>query len=689
LYFKRETPFVFQYLLPIFGEHIPEKWIVSDMIKVYKTLFLFILSLLWSISAESQTPFSRGVNLTGWFQVNSPGQIQFTRFTRHDIINIKSLGCDVIRLPVNMHSMTSGSPSYTLDPLYVSFLDSVVTWCEQLHIYLMIDNHSFDPNVDTSPSVADILTKVWSQTALHYKDRSDYILYEILNEPHGISTETWGAIQGQVIAAIRENDSRHTIVVGGSGYNTYTELKYLPYYTDPNLLYTFHFYDPFMFTHQGASWTVPSMEPLAGVPFPYDAARMPACPASLKGTWIESSLNSYPGDGTEIKVKQLIDNAISFKNSRNVNIFCGEFGVYIPNSNPDDRCYWYNSVRQYLEDNNIPWTIWDYKGAFGLFNKGSNELFEHDLNISLLGSLRLNIPAQTPFSIKPDTTGIIMYSDYVGQNIYDASYTSGTIDFYSADLPNNDIHCINWKGFGQYNSIGFDFSYDRDLSRLVSENYAVDFMVRGNMPGIKFDIRFVDTKTASPDDHPWRMGTTIDESLALWDRKWHHVHIPLDQLEEKGSWDNNAWYNPAGKFDWTAVDKFEISTEYPVTTGKQIWFDNINITNLDTASVRQTGVVSVEVNREQTILNLKVNPNPMRYSATISYTLSKEDHISVSVFSLTGLKIRTLINETQFPGFQSVNWDGFNDNRTAVEPGVYICRITGSDYFISGKIIKY
>jgi endoglucanase len=160
----------------------------------------------------------------------------------------------------------------------------------------MIDNHSFDPNVDTSPDIGNILTKVWSQTASHLKDRSDYILYEILNEPHGITTSAWGTIQNQVISAIREKDTRHMIVVGGSGYNSYSELANLPHYSDNNLLYTFHFYDPFMFTHQGASWTAPSMEPLSGVPFPYNATSMPACPSSLKGTWIESSLNSYPSD---------------------------------------------------------------------------------------------------------------------------------------------------------------------------------------------------------------------------------------------------------------------------------------------------------------------------------------------------------------------------------------------------------
>ncbi len=67
----------------------------------------------------------------------------------------------------------------------------------------------------------------------------------------------------------------------------------MPVYPDTNLIYTFHFYDPFVFTHQGASWASPSLVPLSGVPFPYNSAAMPPCPDTLKGTWIEGK-NQIP-----------------------------------------------------------------------------------------------------------------------------------------------------------------------------------------------------------------------------------------------------------------------------------------------------------------------------------------------------------------------------------------------------------
>jgi endoglucanase len=361
--------------------------------KNYRLLLWMTLCLLCFSVAKSQAPFSRGVNLTGWFSARSAGQIRFNRFAKQDLINVKSLGCDVIRLPINLHGgMTSGGPAYNLDPLFLSYLDSVVTWAEQLHLYLILDNHTLFDKV--SPDLGDNLIKVWVQMAQHYKGSSNFVIYEILNEPHGIAASVWGTIQGQVIDAIRTADKKHTIIVGGVDWNRYTELQNIPVYSDPNLIYTFHFYDPFMFTHQGASWT--SMTPLSGVPFPYNASKMPPCPDALKGTGVERSLNNYPNDGTVEHVKSLIDIAVSFKNTRNVRIFCGELGVYDLNSDPADRVYWYGVVRRYFEEKGISWTTWDYKGGFGLFNKGSKQLFNSDLNTPLLEALGFYVPHQTP-----------------------------------------------------------------------------------------------------------------------------------------------------------------------------------------------------------------------------------------------------------------------------------------------------
>jgi len=540
---------------------------------------IVVIMLMANTTWAAQTPFSRGVNLTGWFQTPSAQQIQFTKFTRQDFVNIKSLGCDVIRLPINLHFMTNGDPNYTIEPLFYFFLDQAVGWAEELGLHLILDNHTFDPAADTDPNIGDVLIRVWTQMAEHYKDRSNLIYYEILNEPHGISDQLWNSIQRQVIAAIRAVDSRHTIVVGPASWNTYYNLGYMPHYEDDNLIYTFHFYDPFLFTHQGASWTGPSMVQVTGIPFPYDANRMPDCPTELKNTWVGSSYTSYRNEGTVRRVKELIDIAADFQVARNVPLFCGEFGVYIPNSNNADRVYWYEIVRKYLEEKNLSWTIWDYKGGFGLFKKDSSELFDYDLNIPMVEALGLTAPPKKDFTIEPDTTGFDVYLDYIGPGIVESSWNNaGILDYYCDDNPASGLFCIHWAGVNQYDCISLRFSPVKDLTVLVDEGYADDFWVRCDNPAARIDIRFVDTKTDEPGDHPWRMRRTISSNLAQWNDEWQHLQLALSSFTEHGSWDD-GWYNPQGDFDWAATENFEIVSEYSDLQGTNFHFDDIRILN--------------------------------------------------------------------------------------------------------------
>jgi len=640
-------------------------------------LSLFIVTVAWS----AEVPFTRGVNLTNWFQASRAQQIQFTKFTRQDFINIKNLGCDVIRLPINLHFMTSGAPNYAIDPLFLYFLDQVVDWAEELELHLILDNHTFDPAQNTDPNIGEVLAPAWTQLADHYSDRTNYLYYEILNEPHGISDQKWNEIQQKTIDAIRSVDQKHTIIIGPSNWNSYNNLKNMPVYADDNLIYTFHFYDPFLFTHQGASWTDPSLAPAAGVPFPCDVSRMPACPPQFAGTWVKNLYDNYKNEGTVDHVKKMIDIAVRFRNERNVPLYCGEFGVYIPNSDNADRVYWYNIARSYLEEKNIAWTIWDYTGGFGLFEAKTSELFDYDLNIPLVEALGLNVPPQKDFIFRPDTTGFDLYEDFIGPQIVESSWVSnGILEYYSENNPVTGQFCIYWTEVDQYSHIGFHFKPIKDLSFLVDNGYAIDFWVRGDSPGAKFDIRFIDTKTDDPNDHPWRMRQTIDETIATWNGEWSHLQIPLNNFAEHGSWDN-GWFNPRGDFDWTAVEYFQIVAEHHALKNIKFWFDNIRIVNPELVNIQ------FEKQTLQTYKLYQNYPNPFNSITAIRYQIPRDDQVSIFIYNLAGQKVRTLVNQAQPPGAYSISWDGFDDTGLRSPSGVYFCRMKVSDFVQVRKLI--
>ncbi|MBK8946469.1 MAG: cellulase family glycosylhydrolase [Ignavibacteriae bacterium] len=621
----------------------------------------------------AQNPFTKGVNLSGWFQEDKATLIHFGKYTKQDFRNIKLLGCDVIRLPINLHFMTDGAPNYNLDPIFVQFLDSAVTWAEEININLILDNHTFDPAVSTNPNVGEILIPVWRQMAEHYKNRSKLIFYEILNEPNGISRTIWNSTQQNVINAIREIDSVHTIIVGGTSWNSYNELNYLPQYSDTNLIYTFHFYDPFLFSHQGANWTTPSMENLSNIPFPYSATEMPSLPNSLKGSWIETSYNSYKNEGTIQKVKSLIDIAANFKKNRNVTVYCGEFGIFMNNANNEDRIEWYKIVREYLEEKEIAWTSWDYQNGFGIFEKGTEELFNYDLNLALLEALGLNQIEQEELVIEPDSIGFEMYKDkFPNFTIINTYTTSGELNFYDNLNSHQGEFAIYWSNAKQYDFINFNFVPNKDLSQLVN-NFYLHINVKCKSPGTQFDLRFIDTKKSDQNDHPWRRRFTVTESyIGAWDDSWHDLSIPLKNFVEHGSWDNNQWYVPIGAFDWKNVDNFDIVAEESSLLNKEIWFDNIYISD------NPVGIKENKINSE---FSLSQNyPNPFNPITTIKYSIPKNvkneiPNVHLIIYDILGTEVKTLVNEKQIPGNYEIQFDG-----SKLSSGVYFYKIQAGTF---------
>ena len=91
----------------------------------FKVLAIIIGMVLVNpkLGAGIEVPFNRGINLTNWLQSKGSHEIHFTRYGISDLRDIRDLGFDVVRLPINLHSMVDGSPDYSLDPLFLFFLD--------------------------------------------------------------------------------------------------------------------------------------------------------------------------------------------------------------------------------------------------------------------------------------------------------------------------------------------------------------------------------------------------------------------------------------------------------------------------------------------------------------------------------------------------------------------------------------
>jgi len=335
-------------------------------------------------------PFEKGVNFTNWLEYRPAEQIHADMFTKQDFINAKKMGCDVIRLPIHFEKLCKEEDGFAIPQKIWGILDNVAAWVEELRIYLILDFHNNCHADSVTPTDVDkILEAVWTQLAKRYCDHSEYLVYEIMNEPHGIDIALWNSIIDRVFKMIRKIDKKHWIIVGGADWNSTAAMKTLPDFQDDKVIYNFHYYDPHTFTHQGAGWS--HLERVLGIPFPYDPEKMPPMPENP--TEVEKrAFASYPENGQLSRVVDCFDQYVEFSHQRNAPVFCGEFGclMTVPN---DMRVQWYRIVTGLLAERGIARTSWDYYGGFGVFKRvpwGTRPQFPQDLNRDILAAMGLN-----------------------------------------------------------------------------------------------------------------------------------------------------------------------------------------------------------------------------------------------------------------------------------------------------------
>src|SRR5207249_4278100 len=92
--------------------------------------------------------------------------------------------------------------------------------------------------------------------AERYRGRPDTVYFELLNEPHGkLDVALWNATLAEALQVVRASNPKRPVIVGPSPWNGLGRLKDLKLPANDRLLIaTFHYYGPFPFTHQGASW---------------------------------------------------------------------------------------------------------------------------------------------------------------------------------------------------------------------------------------------------------------------------------------------------------------------------------------------------------------------------------------------------------------------------------------------------
>ena len=249
-------------------------------------------------------------------------------------------------------------------------LEAAVRCFQRAGLLVMVDIHNEDRAAELNPDWQAAFVKFWSTLAGRLAQFDpELTLLEIINEPVFDKREQeWNTLNARLAAAIRHSAPQHTIVTTGPNWGGIDGLKKLTLLPDRNVVYSFHCYDPFAFTHQGATWAGDAVKPLRGVPYPSSPeAVAPLLPALEAHPGSRAMVEKYGKEQwNKEKLAARFRQGIEWGARNQVPLYCGEFGVFPPHTKPEHRANWFRDFGEVLAANKIGWAVWGWDEGFGL-----------------------------------------------------------------------------------------------------------------------------------------------------------------------------------------------------------------------------------------------------------------------------------------------------------------------------------
>jgi endoglucanase len=381
------------------------------MIRQWVAVFLFLASgslaqaqaptqALSSVPAARLAHIRHGINLSEWFaQVYDPKGYTKEHFqtwtTATDIALIKSAGFDHVRLSVNPQPMMDAARSRNGSAEYFGYLDAAVKMILDAGLAVEIDMHpdsDFKTRLGKEDDFVERFADFWSMVAQHYASWDpDRVFFEILNEPEMRDAYRWYGVEAKLAAAIRRGAPTNTIIAAGARWDDDDDLVFLEPLPDANVIYVFHFYEPHIFTHQGATWGAYYWHWLKGLHYPSSPENAAQVAAAVPEARDRMQVIRYGQDHWDpARIEAEINQAADWAKQRRVPLICNEFGVYRNFSDPQDRAAWIKDVRTSLERHNLGWAMWDYSGSFGVVTNRETKARLDDVTVRALG---LKMPA--------------------------------------------------------------------------------------------------------------------------------------------------------------------------------------------------------------------------------------------------------------------------------------------------------
>ncbi len=259
---------------------------------------------------------------------------------------IKNKGFDTVRIPVRWSDYTGQGPKYIIETDFIKNVERIVSSALANDLNVILNVHHFDDLMTDPAGNLRKYVEIWRQIAPYFANYSDSLWFETLNEPHKkLKGDILHATQKAAVLTIRQSNPNRIVILGGENWSGINSLETNIPPMDDNIVYTYHYYDPFDFTHQKAPWL---------------------------GKDTPMTKRGWGNKQDRAELKSSIEKATNFRTKINRPVFVGEYGAYEGIKNKD-RVKYVGAVRAALDSAEIPWCLWSFSNTFSLFNSATQK----------------------------------------------------------------------------------------------------------------------------------------------------------------------------------------------------------------------------------------------------------------------------------------------------------------------------
>lgn len=297
---------------------------------------------------ERSLPIGPCINLGNTLEVGAARDLGEGAVGAADFARIKDAGFETLRIPVRWDDRSASQAPHAVDPAWMDQVQLAVDQALAAGLKVILNSHHFEPIHADPLAVQPWHTEVWRQIAARFQEYpTDRLWFELENEPHGnFDDSNLDQVLAPALAAVRETNPDRAVIIGGEDWSGVDSLATLNLPDDPNVIPTFHYYAPFDFTHQGASWVAPEIPE----------------PGRVYGSEADRAL-----------LVQDVAKLEAYRQRTGLTPFMGESGAYDLHVPLAQRIAYHTALREAFAPIGVDMCVWAYANTFPFYDRETGD----------------------------------------------------------------------------------------------------------------------------------------------------------------------------------------------------------------------------------------------------------------------------------------------------------------------------